>query len=119
MSVPATNVGTRAGSERVKSYVAPVSPRLARTSNELEVFAKVALGPGESAVVDLVVDDRSFASWEHNQEDWTDAQAFVPEMFNFLSRRYGAASAAGRLTLILREFSSGVRPMTSHTTAPC
>ena len=66
MSVPATNVRT---------------------------FAKVALSPGESAVVDLIVDDRSFASWEHNQDDWSDAQAFVPEIFNFLSRQYRAATA--------------------------
>jgi len=115
----ATNVGTRAGSEIVKSYVAPVLPRLARTSEELRVFAEVALSPGESAVVDLIVDDRSFASWEHNQDDWSDAQAFVPEIFNFLSRQYRAASAAGRSTLTLRKFSSGVRPMKSHTTAPC
>jgi beta-glucosidase len=83
--VPVTNVGARAGSEVVQCYVAPVSPRLARPPKELKAFGKVALEPGESGVVEFVLDDRAFAYWDPGQDDWNDVQAFVPEMFNFLS----------------------------------
>jgi len=69
----------------VQCYVAPVSPRLARPPKELRAFGKVALGPGESIEVELVLDDRAFAYWDPGQDDWDDVQAFVPEMFNFLS----------------------------------
>jgi beta-glucosidase len=85
VSVPVTNVGSRGGSEVVQCYVAPASPRLARPRKELKAFAKVALDPGETAVVELVLDDRAFAYWDPGQDDWSDVQAFVPEMFNFLS----------------------------------
>ena len=46
MTVPVTNVGTRAGSEVVQCYVAPGSPRLARPPKELKAFGKVATRPG-------------------------------------------------------------------------
>jgi beta-glucosidase len=85
VSVPVTNVGTRAGSEVVQCYVAPESPRLARPPKELKAFGKVALDPGESTIVEFVLDDRTFAYWDPGQDDWNDVQAFVPEMFNFLS----------------------------------
>ena len=70
VSVPVANVGDRAGSEVVQCYVAPASPRLPRPPKELKAFAKVHLGPGESTVVDLVLDDRSFAYWDPGQPDW-------------------------------------------------
>jgi beta-glucosidase len=61
--VPVRNVGDRAGTEVVQLYVAPRRPRAFRPPKELKAFAKVALGPGESSEVDLVLDDRSFARW--------------------------------------------------------
>jgi beta-glucosidase len=85
VSVPVTNVGARAGSEVVQCYVAPESPRLSRPPKELKAFGKVALDAGETAVVELVLDDRAFAYWDPGQDDWNDVQAFVPEMFSFLS----------------------------------
>jgi beta-glucosidase len=85
LRVPVTNVGTRAGSEVVQCYVAPASPRLTRPPKELKSFGKVMLDPGESAQVEFVLDDRAFAYWDPGQDDWNDVQAFVPEMFNFLS----------------------------------
>jgi len=51
----------------------------------LKAFGKVVLDPDETAVVELVLDDRAFAYWDPGQDDWNDVQAFVPEMFNFLS----------------------------------
>jgi len=85
VTVPVTNIGNRAGSEVVQCYVAPATARLARPPKELKAFAKVWLDPGETAVVELVLDDRAFAYWDPGQDDWHDVQAFVPEMFNFLS----------------------------------
>jgi hypothetical protein len=58
---------------------------LARPPKELKAFAKVWLDPGETAGVEFVLDDRAFAYWDPGQDDWNDVQAFVPEMFNFLS----------------------------------
>ena len=70
MSVEVRNTGTRPGSEVVQCYVAPVSPRLARPPKELKAFSKVWLDPGKSTVVDLQLDDRSFAYWDPGQHDW-------------------------------------------------
>jgi len=70
LRVPVTNTGDRAGTEVVQAYVAPpVGPRF-RPVRELKAFAKVALGAGKSTTVDLVLDDRSFASWEPADQAW-------------------------------------------------
>jgi hypothetical protein len=61
--VPVTNVGERPGTEVVQLYVAPRRPGAFRPPKELKAFAKVALGPGQSTVVELALDDRSFARW--------------------------------------------------------
>jgi beta-glucosidase len=61
--VPVTNTGERSGSEVVQLYVAPPSTGAFRPVKELKAFAKVALRPGETAVVDLELDERSFARW--------------------------------------------------------
>jgi beta-glucosidase len=72
VSVPIRNIGERPGTEVVQCYVAPESPRLARPPKELKAFAKIWLEPGESAVVVLQLDDRSFACWDPGQPDWED-----------------------------------------------
>ncbi len=61
--VPVTNVGDRTASEVVQLYVAPRRPKAFRPPKELKAFAKVTLAPGESTVVELELDDRSFAWW--------------------------------------------------------
>lgn len=80
VSVPLANTGERRGSEVVQLYVEPTSSRLARPLKELKAFAKVELDPGESKVVDLVLDDRSFAYWDPGQPDWEAIQALIPSM---------------------------------------
>ncbi len=70
VSVAVTNTGTRAGSEVVQCYVAPVAPRLARPPKELKAFAKVRLEPGETRLVELVLDDRAFSCWDPGDPDW-------------------------------------------------
>ena len=61
--VPVTNTGDRPGSEVVQVYVAPGQPRAFRPPKELKGFAKVTLDPGDSAVVEVRLDDRAFARW--------------------------------------------------------
>jgi beta-glucosidase len=70
VSVEVRNVGDRAGSEVVQCYVAPEAPRLPRPPKELKAFARVHLEPGASTVVELQLDDRSFAYWDPGQADW-------------------------------------------------
>lgn len=64
LDVPVRNAGERAGSEVVQCYVEPEQSRLFRPRRELRAFAKVRLEPGESAVVTLELDERSFAYWD-------------------------------------------------------
>src|SRR5437879_3390281 len=70
VSVPVTNTGARRGAEVVQCYVAPAATRLARPPQELKAFAKVALDPGETTTIDLVLDDRAFAYWDPGQPEW-------------------------------------------------
>ena len=71
VEVPVRNTGDRRGSEVVQCYVEPVDPTARRPPRELKAFAKVALDPGESTTVRLVLDDRSFAYWDPGDPYWT------------------------------------------------
>ena len=75
VSVEVRNVGQRAGSEVVQCYVGPEAPRLPRPPKELKAFARVHLEPGASTVVELQLDDRSFAYWDPGQADWEQVAA--------------------------------------------
>jgi beta-glucosidase len=68
--VPVANTGTRRGAEVVQCYVAPPPGPLVRPPRELGAFAKVWLDPGETATVELVLDDRAFAYWAPSRPDW-------------------------------------------------
>jgi beta-glucosidase len=64
VDVTVTNTGGRRGCEVVQCYVGPpASQHGFRPERELKAFAKVWLDPGESTVVQLALDDRSFAYW--------------------------------------------------------
>ncbi len=113
VSVPVTNVGSRAGSEVVQCYVAPETSRLARPPKELKAFAKVRLDPGETATVELELDDRAFAYWDPGQDDWREVQALVPEMFLFLSppverRERGWQVDAGHYEILIGRSSDDI-----------
>ncbi|WP_218938096.1 family 78 glycoside hydrolase catalytic domain [Actinomyces culturomici] len=72
--VRVTNTGGRAGAHVVQVYVAAPSGPVRRPVRELRGFEKVALEPGESTTVEIVLDRRSFAYWDVEREDWV-----VPE----------------------------------------
>ncbi len=67
VTVTVTNTGAVAGAEVVQLYIAPHTGGLHRPVRELKGFKKVFLAPGESAAVEFVLNDRSFAVW---QEGW-------------------------------------------------
>jgi beta-glucosidase len=111
--VPVTNTGARAGAEVIQCYVAPPASRLARPRKELKAFAKVWLDPGESAAVDLVLDDRAFAYWDPGQDDWNDVLEILPEMFLFLSppverRERGWQVDPGRYDILIGRSSDDI-----------
>lgn len=68
--VRVTNTGSRTGSEVVQVYVAPAPSAVARPVRELRGFAKVRLEPGESAEVEIALDDRAFAHWDVTRHEW-------------------------------------------------
>jgi len=78
VSIPVTNVGGRAGTEVVQCYVAPGATALARPPKELKAFAKIRLEPGESGIVELRLDERSFAHWDPGQPDLEELAARFP-----------------------------------------
>ncbi len=113
VSVPLINTGSRAGSEVVQCYVAPESARLARPPKELKAFAKVWLEAGESKVIDLALDSRSFAYWDPGQDDWDDVETRIPEMFKTLApaaarRARGWQIDAGRYDVLLGRSSESL-----------
>ncbi|MFA5884819.1 MAG: glycoside hydrolase family 3 C-terminal domain-containing protein [Acidimicrobiia bacterium] len=83
VSVPVTNTGARAGAAVVQGYVTPGASRLARPPKELKAFAKVRLEPGETRMVDLVLDDRSFAYWDPGQPDGAEIDARIAALGGF------------------------------------
>lgn len=81
MRVTVTNTGDRAGSEVVQVYVRPPASGTFRPAHHLGGFAKVALGPEESAQVEVVLDRRAFARWSPTRQDWVvDPGTYVLEV---------------------------------------
>jgi beta-glucosidase len=61
---PVTNTGKVAGKEVVQLYVAYPDAKVERCKKELKAFAKVALAPGETKTVELVLTARDLAYWD-------------------------------------------------------
>ncbi len=70
LRVPVSNAGARAGTEVVQCYVHDVDSTVMRPEQELRAFAKMTLGPGQSAVASLRLDRRAFAFWDPEVHDW-------------------------------------------------
>lgn len=70
VKVKVTNKGKKAGSEVVQVYVGDPQSSVERPKRELKGFAKVQLDPGETKEVSVKLDQRSFAFWSVEQNDW-------------------------------------------------
>lgn len=65
-----TNTGNMAGKEVVQIYVSPIESTVVRPEKELQGFEKLELQPGETKTVTIKLDDRAFAYYNTNEEDW-------------------------------------------------
>ena len=65
-----TNTGTVAGTEVAQVYVAKPDHDVFRADQELAGFARVELAPGESKVVTVPLNDRSFAYFNAATDSW-------------------------------------------------
>jgi beta-glucosidase len=102
-AVTVTNTGQRAGSEVVQLYVHDAQSSVFRPEQELKAFAKVRLQPGESRVVTLELDRRSFAVWDSRRHRW----AVEPGRFEI---RVGASSRDIRERAVLDLGPAGAAP---------
>jgi beta-glucosidase len=84
--VPVTNTGDRRGAEVIQVYVAPPAAAVVRPPKELAGFAKAWLDPGETATVEIVLDERAFAYWD----------PALPEREELAARATAVPMAGGR-----------------------
>lgn len=68
--VPVTNTGDRPGAEVVQLYVSDVESSLPRPEKELKGFEKVYLEPGQTKLVEFVLDDSSFRYFDDSAHEW-------------------------------------------------
>ena len=71
VEVPVTNTGDRTGSEVVQVYAAADEHVVPRPVKELAGFAKVEVGPGETATARVALRARAFARWDPGTHAWT------------------------------------------------
>ncbi|CEJ61271.1 Putative Beta-glucosidase-related glycosidase [Penicillium brasilianum] len=70
-TVTVTNTGSIAGAEIVQLWVVPPKTDVNRPLRELKAFKKVFLQPGESKIVELVVEKKIATSWwDEQREQW-------------------------------------------------
>lgn len=67
VNIKVTNTGNMTGAEIVQMYIAAPQDGIHRPVRELKGFKKVWLKPGESEIVSLELNSRSFAIW---QDGW-------------------------------------------------
>lgn len=70
VSVDITNTGARAGKEVVQLYVACGKSRAIRPVHELKGFEKIFLKPGERKTVTFLLQERDFAYYDMEIQDW-------------------------------------------------
>ena len=81
VAVTVTNTGAVAGAEVVQVYVRDVEASVARPVRELKGFAKVALEPGETRRVRILLDQRAFSFWSPLLRRWVvEAGEFAVEV---------------------------------------
>lgn len=70
VSVPVTNTGDRAGREVVQVYTSLAASIVQRPVRELKAFASVALEPGQTETVTLIVRRKDLAYWDIRVDRW-------------------------------------------------
>ncbi len=70
VTVEVTNTGDRPGSHVVQAYLRQPGATLPRPDRVLVAFARVALAPGATTTVELVLDRSAFAVWDVATHAW-------------------------------------------------
>ncbi|MEF2074169.1 beta-glucosidase family protein [Consotaella aegiceratis] len=70
VSFEITNTGSWAGKEIAQVYCRPHAPRLHRPVRELKGFAKVALAPGETKRVEVLLDGKDLRYFDPQNAQW-------------------------------------------------
>ena len=70
VSVPVTNTGDREGKTVVQVYVQDVQSTLVRPEKELKAFQKIALKPGETKHVNLLLDKNALSYYDDTKKEW-------------------------------------------------
>ena len=91
-----TNTGSRAGADVGEVYVGELHPRVPRPAKELKGFARIALRPGETQRVKVVLDSRAFSYYDAQAHEW---RADPNEFTIFVGRSVDQIELQGKLTL--------------------
>ncbi len=70
VSFEVKNTGEIAGAEVAQIYVSDSQSSLPRPNKELKGFSKVFLQPGESKLIEIVLNKRAFSFWDVNTGHW-------------------------------------------------
>ncbi len=68
--VTVRNSGACAGKEVIQLYVRSLTSQFIRPNKELKAFAKVALEPGESRDVRMILEERDFTIYDDKRQTW-------------------------------------------------
>jgi beta-glucosidase len=68
--VTVRNSGACAGKEVIQLYVRSLTSQFIRPNKELKAFAKVALEPGESRDVRMILEERDFTIYDEKRQTW-------------------------------------------------
>lgn len=93
VSVVVKNVGQRAGQEVAQLYVTDPQSSMPRPPRELKRFAKVALQPGESKVLQFSLDQRALAFYDPNAKAWVAEPGVFEVQVGGSSRHIGATGS--------------------------
>ncbi len=86
VAVTVTNIGNVAGKEVVQLYIGDPVASLLRPPKELKGFKKVSLEPGESTVVEFVLDERALSFYDPYQGRWIAEAGTFEVLFGSSSR---------------------------------
>jgi beta-glucosidase len=73
VSFAVTNAGSREGAEVAQVYVSDAHAPVPRPPKELKAFARIALRPGETKRVTLILNRRAFSYYDVDGHGWTAA----------------------------------------------
>jgi beta-glucosidase len=91
-----TNTGSRAGADVGEVYVGESDPLVPRPAKELKGFARIALRPGETERVKVILDSRAFSYYDVQAHEW---HADPNEFTIFVGQSVDQVELQGKLRL--------------------